>query len=157
MLFRYLYFVSAPPEFKPPEFTLPPTAHRLRHATFDQAGVEVVPSWMADLPPQPTVFATLGTEFNHTPGIFSRILSDLSAEPINLILTVGRDRRSGGVRAAVHHGPYRALYSAVTHPAGLYCGCLALWLGHDAGGAAAGRAAGQRTHRSGPTGECAAV
>ena len=92
MLFRYLYFVCDPPQFQPVDVILPPTAHRLRRAIFDRSGDETVPSWVADLPAQSTVFATLGTAFNHTPGVFSAILDDLRDEPLNLILTVGRDR-----------------------------------------------------------------
>ena len=45
------------------------------------------------LPDRPTVYATLGTVFNsRTPGLFQAILDGLRDEPVNLIVTVGRDR-----------------------------------------------------------------
>jgi UDP:flavonoid glycosyltransferase YjiC (YdhE family) len=92
MLFRYLYLLCEPPYLQPPGEELPPTAHRLRRVPFDRSGDESLPAWVADLPRQPTVFATLGTAVNQTPGIFPAILEGLRDEPVNLVVAVGRDR-----------------------------------------------------------------
>jgi UDP:flavonoid glycosyltransferase YjiC (YdhE family) len=91
MLFRYLYLVCAAPQFQPDDEILPPTAHRLRRALFDQSGDESLPAWVAALPARPTVFATLGTFFGRTPGVLAAILAGVRDEPLTLIATVGRD------------------------------------------------------------------
>ena len=71
---------------------MPPTTHFLRPAIFDQSGGEGLPPWVAALPDRPTVYATLGTINNRTPGLFAAILTALRDEPVNLILTVGRNQ-----------------------------------------------------------------
>jgi MGT family glycosyltransferase len=40
----------------------------------------------------PTVYVTLGTEANDTPGVLQTIIDGLRDEPINLIATVGRNQ-----------------------------------------------------------------
>jgi len=92
MLFRYCYFLTEPPGLQSATAVLPPTAVHLRHVVFDHSGPETRPDWLADLADQPTVYATAGTAFNKTPGLLESILAGLRNEPINLILTVGRDR-----------------------------------------------------------------
>lgn len=55
-----------------------------------------MPQWVTQLPKQPTVYVTLGTEVNHMPGFYPRviqtIIDGLRDEPINLIVTLGRDK-----------------------------------------------------------------
>lgn len=51
-----------------------------------------MPPWAEGLPPGPRVYATLGTVYNKTPGVFEAILEGLRGEHLNLILTIGRDR-----------------------------------------------------------------
>ena len=51
---------------------------------------------MRTLEERPTVYATLGTVFNDRTDILSAILDALREEPINLILTVGRNRDPQG-------------------------------------------------------------
>ncbi len=93
MLFRYLHLAFEPPGFHDPALPLAPTAHLLRPVPFSQSGGEGLPTWVEDLPDQPTVYATLGTVFNtRTPGLFEAILDGLRDEPINVVLTIGRDR-----------------------------------------------------------------
>jgi UDP-N-acetylglucosamine transferase subunit ALG13 len=68
-----------------------PTTHFIRN---DEAGTAsaALPAWWHDLPAQPTVYVSLGTVFSaQYPQIFETILSGLRDEPLNLILTVGRD------------------------------------------------------------------
>ena len=52
----------------------------------------MLPTWIDELPPGPTVHASLGTIFHRTPGVFEAILDGLRDEPINLLLAVGRDQ-----------------------------------------------------------------
>ena len=75
-----------------PAAPLPPTAHALRSVIFDRSGAETLPAWMADLANWPTVYVTLGTLENRSPGIFPAIIAGLRDEPLNIIVTVGRDQ-----------------------------------------------------------------
>ena len=93
MLFRYLHLAFEPPRFHDPALPLAPTAHLLRPVPFSRDGDEGLPTWIAELSTRPTVYATLGTVFNsRTPGLFQAILDGLSEQPVNLIITVGRDQ-----------------------------------------------------------------
>ena len=93
MLFRYLHLAFEPPGFSDPAQPPIRTAHLLRPVSFSDSGEEVLPTWVRHLPDRPTVYATLGTVFNtRTPGLFEAILEGLREEPVNLILTIGRDR-----------------------------------------------------------------
>lgn len=92
MLARYLYLSFTPPGFEDPASPLPPTAHALRHVGFDRSGDEGLPAWADRLANRPTVYATLGTAYNRHTDILAAILTGLRDEPVNLILTVGRDQ-----------------------------------------------------------------
>jgi UDP:flavonoid glycosyltransferase YjiC (YdhE family) len=92
MQFRYLYLVNEPESFQIERENLPPTAFRCRRVVFDRSGEEQLPKWVHDLPPRPTVFATAGTAVNRTPGLLETFAAALADEPINAILTIGRDR-----------------------------------------------------------------
>ena len=51
-----------------------------------------LPPWWHVMPPRPTVYVSLGTVFSaQYPQLFDTILAGLREEPLNLILTVGRD------------------------------------------------------------------
>lgn len=93
MPFRYLHLACEPPRFTRADEPSAPTAHLLRPVNFE-SGDEELPSWVADLPERPTVYATLGTIFSAHPtgrATFPVLLDALRDEPVNLILTVGRD------------------------------------------------------------------
>jgi len=93
MPFRYLHLAAEPPRFRLPDGPVAPTAHLLRPVNFE-SGDEALPPWVADLPGRPTVYATLGTEVSRSPAgraVFPMMLEALRDEPVNLILTVGRD------------------------------------------------------------------
>ncbi len=93
MLFRYLHLAFEPPGFCDPAQRPVPTAHLLRPVAFSHSGEKQLPTWVSHLSDRPTVYATLGTVFNtRTPGLFEAILEGLRDEPVNLILTIGRDR-----------------------------------------------------------------
>ena len=50
------------------------------------------PAWLAGLPRRPTVYVSLGTAFGaQYPEVFDAIVAGLRDEPLNLILTVGKD------------------------------------------------------------------
>jgi UDP:flavonoid glycosyltransferase YjiC (YdhE family) len=93
VLFRYLLLFPRPPSLWNPAFPVQPTTHTFKYAGFNQSGEEQLPGWVANLGRQrPTVYATMGTLFNHRTEILSAILDGLREEPIELILTVGRNR-----------------------------------------------------------------
>jgi MGT family glycosyltransferase len=93
MLYRYLHLSCVPPSYQHPGHPLPSTAHALRTVIFDRSGPEELPGWLTDLvAAHPVVYATLGTGFNHTPGIFEAIIAGLRGQPLELIVTLGRDR-----------------------------------------------------------------
>ncbi len=68
-----------------------PTLHFLRPTAFDQSGNEALPDWVEQLPDQPTVYASLGMVWNQRPQLVRAIVEGLRDEPLNLIVTVGRD------------------------------------------------------------------
>ncbi len=101
MLFRYLALAWVPPRFVTAAAvpaglafgsSIAPTMHFLRPVPFDGSGDEELPAWVGTLPDRPTVYATLGTVFNEAPAIFAAILAALRDEPVNLIVTVGRNQ-----------------------------------------------------------------
>lgn len=102
-LYRYLYLSYSPPTFSlhpvgGPDGAgpIPATTHFIRPEFFDQAGPDALPDWFAQLPAQPTVYATLGTEANKEPELYPSVLQTIIAglrdAPINLIVTLGRDK-----------------------------------------------------------------
>jgi MGT family glycosyltransferase len=103
MLHRHLYLASLPRTFLGPELTIPPTVRFLRPVPFDRPEGEALPAWVEDLPPHPTVHASLGTIFHRTPGVFEAILAGLRDEPINLLLAIGRDQDPARLGAQPPH------------------------------------------------------
>ncbi len=92
LLYRYLLLSPRPPSLWNPSVPVPPTTHTFKSAGFNQSGKEGLPDWVAGLDKRPTVYATLGTFDNNRTDILSSILEGLREEPINLVLTVGRNR-----------------------------------------------------------------
>jgi MGT family glycosyltransferase len=78
--------------------TIPAATHFLRPDFFDQAISETLPDWAQHLPTtnQPSIYITLGTEANSEPGIYPYVLQTIIAGlrdlPLNLIVTLGRDK-----------------------------------------------------------------
>jgi UDP:flavonoid glycosyltransferase YjiC (YdhE family) len=68
-----------------------PNSVRIQPLLFDRSGPEDVPDRVRDLPPGPTVYATLGTVFNRQPRVLEAILGAFADGRVNLILTVGRN------------------------------------------------------------------
>ena len=92
ILYRYLLLYPRPPSLWNPGVPVPPTMHAFRYTGFSQSGDEKLPEWVGELGKRPTVYATLGTVFNRRTDLLSAILEGLRGEPVNLILTVGRNR-----------------------------------------------------------------
>ncbi|HEY8291724.1 MAG TPA: glycosyltransferase, partial [Thermomicrobiales bacterium] len=93
MPFRYLHLAAEPPGFRLSDGPVAPTTHLIRPVNFE-SGDEALPPWVAALPDRPTIYATLGTVANRNPdglAIFPAMLAALRDEPVNLILTVGRE------------------------------------------------------------------
>jgi UDP:flavonoid glycosyltransferase YjiC (YdhE family) len=90
MPFRHLHLSFAPPAWDGTRVPRPPNTQFLRHASALVPGAEL-PAWLDDLPDQPTVFASLGTVFNKTPGVLEAIVEALRHEPVNLIVAIGSD------------------------------------------------------------------
>lgn len=91
MLYRYLLLSPVPPSFQEPGRPSPPTAHAVRWESFDLGDPQddTLPDWVDRPVARPTVYATLGTAYNRTPGIFAAILEGLRHEPIEIIVTLG--------------------------------------------------------------------
>jgi UDP:flavonoid glycosyltransferase YjiC (YdhE family) len=135
---RYLVLDFLPSSWTLPDLPYPPVAHRFCAPPFDlSSGDARLPDWLPTLSPQPTVYATLGTTFNRSADTFRAVLSALSTEPVNLIMTVGRSTdplqfgpQPNHIRieayipqtlllpfcdALVFHGGYNSLQSAFWH------------------------------------------
>lgn len=102
-LYRYLQLCYSPPTFSLKDIerpgaprTVPPTTHFIRQEFFNQSGNEGLPDWMSELPPQPTVYVTLGTEVNSEPELYPRVMQTIIAglreASVNLIVTLGKDK-----------------------------------------------------------------
>jgi len=93
MPFRYLHLACEPPGFLTDGDSYAPTAHLLQPESFDQPHGEDLPAWVAEMPDQPTVYASLGTFVSKLPEgrpIFTSIVNAFRDQPLNLILTIGR-------------------------------------------------------------------
>jgi hypothetical protein len=90
-LYRHLHLACFPPSFVPPGEPVAPTVRYLRRVLVDDGG-EGLPAWFDELPPRPTVHATLGTVVHREPALVQAILDGLRDEPVNLVLTVGSDQ-----------------------------------------------------------------
>ncbi|MDQ3547637.1 MAG: glycosyltransferase, partial [Chloroflexota bacterium] len=92
-MFRYLVLAPLPRRWVPPDATVPPTMHFLRPEPFNASGDERLPAAVTTLPSdRPLVHASLGTINNDVPGVYEAILAGLRKEPLNLVLTIGRER-----------------------------------------------------------------
>ncbi|HEX2274153.1 MAG TPA: glycosyltransferase, partial [Acidimicrobiales bacterium] len=90
-MFAYLYLDVCPPSLQSPEISLVEVAHPVKNVDIEPAPDERLPEWVADLPPVPTLYVSLGTIFNQNLGVFAAILEALSDEDVNVIVTVGPD------------------------------------------------------------------
>ena len=120
MLYRHLLLVPLPPRFIDPALALPETARFIRHVSFDRddRAPNGLPDWFGELAALPTVYATLGTAYNRTPGVFAAILAGLRDEPINLIATINHNQDPdafGAQPARVHVERYLPQSLVIPH------------------------------------------
>jgi MGT family glycosyltransferase len=91
---RQLVLSSFPPSYRghAPEGTASPRL-AIRPTPFDQSGDEGLPAWIASLPAQATVYLTFGTSalINTRPSVMRAFIDGVANEPLNLIVTVGRN------------------------------------------------------------------
>jgi UDP:flavonoid glycosyltransferase YjiC (YdhE family) len=92
VLYRHLVLSPRPLSLWNPSVPIPPTTRAHRYASISQPGDEALPPWVAELDDRPTVYATLGTFDNERTDVLQGILAGLREEPLNLILTIGRNR-----------------------------------------------------------------
>lgn len=108
-LFRYLYLDVCPPTLQDPAIASIDVAHLVDSegkplscrgqgpnpsvAAYDGAG-EGLPAWFDELGDEPVVYATLGT-INREPAMYGVVLEALRDEPVQLVVTVGRDNDPG--------------------------------------------------------------
>jgi UDP:flavonoid glycosyltransferase YjiC (YdhE family) len=91
MPFRYLHLCFTPPAWDGDSVPRPRNARFLRHVSTVAPGARL-PDWVERLPDRPTVLASLGTIFNKTPGVLEAIVAALAAEPVNVVVAIGRDQ-----------------------------------------------------------------
>jgi UDP:flavonoid glycosyltransferase YjiC (YdhE family) len=89
--FRYLYLQHVPESIAPLPASIAARSQLIR-PEFPEAQAGALPAWMQRLPELPTVYVTLGTVYNHTPGLLEGILAALGDGQYNVIVTVGADR-----------------------------------------------------------------
>lgn len=134
---RWLTIVGAPPGWFPPE-CFRPTTHLFRPPEQPVEDVPVASSILAALrDDRSTVYVTLGTVFNQTPGVFELVFEAVRDLPINVVATVGQNvdpSRFGPLPDHVHvaqfvpqeqildhcdavvaHGGYGSLMGALHH------------------------------------------
>ena len=90
MPFRYLHIAFTPPSWDGGDATRPPNLRHFRHESTLRRGARL-PEWAEGLGRRPTVFASLGTVFNTTPGVLEAIVEALAGEALDLIVAVGHD------------------------------------------------------------------
>ncbi|MHB8323934.1 MAG: glycosyltransferase [Candidatus Dormibacteria bacterium] len=87
---RYLVLSPFPPSLRDRTAPLPATTHLFRPVDI-RRGDDAAPPWARHLAGAPSIYFTLGTEFNLESGdLFTRVLAGLRELPINVLVTVGR-------------------------------------------------------------------
>ncbi len=91
-IFRHLYLDICPPRLQSPDIVDVTVARPMRPVIFDGSRPMGLEPWLAALPEAPTIYVSMGTVFNATPGLFETVLGALADEVLNVIATVGLDR-----------------------------------------------------------------
>jgi UDP:flavonoid glycosyltransferase YjiC (YdhE family) len=96
-LFRYLYLDVCPPSLQSREIDQIAVAHPMHNLSDAGPGEDGLPPWVSDLPPDPTVYVSLGTIFNRDPHVLAAIVEGVREERVNVIVTVGPDNDPGAL------------------------------------------------------------
>jgi len=86
-LYRYLYLDVCPTSLQVPG-AVTGTVQAIRPVQAPPPAAQL--PWLEALPAAPIVYITLGTVYNRNRDVFSTLLDGLRDEPLNLIVTVGR-------------------------------------------------------------------
>lgn len=108
-LFRHLRLEFAPPSYLIPGATRIPRTHHIRYRPSDEQSGGALPEWLDQLGSRKLIVATLGNNYNRTPGVFEAIIAALAPLPFDLVVLVGRNRRReefGSVPPNVRIEPY---------------------------------------------------
>jgi hypothetical protein len=93
--FRGTCLSIAPPDLETPvDQSVADRVRPLRPVAFSGTADECLPRWIEDLASRPTVYVTLGTFMNTDRGVFRAALDGLATEPVNVVVTVGRNNPS---------------------------------------------------------------
>jgi MGT family glycosyltransferase len=90
-MYRSLYLDSCPASLQIVAIDQIERRVQFRPEAGAQAAGAQDPPWLANLPPAPTVYVTLGTIFNRNRDVFRTVLHGLAAADLNVIATVGPD------------------------------------------------------------------
>ena len=89
--FRYMYLQHVPESIAPLPANIASRSQLIR-PNLPEAHAGSMPAWMKGLLELPTVYVTLGTVYNHTPGLLEGIIAALGDGQYNVLVTVGVDR-----------------------------------------------------------------
>jgi hypothetical protein len=87
-----------PPALEPAPGPAGATILPLRPAALDRAAGDALPGYVPGLADRPIVYGTLGTFANRDLGVFRAIMDGLAGEPVNAVLTVGRNNDPAALR-----------------------------------------------------------
>lgn len=92
-----LWINAYPPSFARPGTDMLAHEHHVRPLLYDHHPSHPVPDWVDQLPDEPLVYATLGTGYNWSPGVFERMVDAFAGEPYHAVITTGPDRDPASV------------------------------------------------------------
>ena len=92
-IFRNLFLDPCPPALQTDFGRSLPNVRLIRPHEVDNAPPAAIPGWRVSMPDGPVVHVTFGTvaAYNSTPEIYRAIIDGLEGEPVNLLVTVGRN------------------------------------------------------------------
>lgn len=92
-IFRNLFLDPCPPALQTDFGRALPNVRRIRPHEVDDAGPADIPDWRRAMPDGPVVHVTFGTvaAYNSAPEIYRAIIDGLAEDPVNLLVTVGKN------------------------------------------------------------------
>jgi UDP:flavonoid glycosyltransferase YjiC (YdhE family) len=90
-MYRSLYLDSCPPSLQIAAIDQIERRLQIRPEAVEEDAHAHDPRWLANLPPGPTVYVTLGTIFNRSLNVLRTVLEGLAATDLTVIATLGPD------------------------------------------------------------------